>query len=137
MRVLALDYGAARCGRAVSDPTGTLVRPLTAVARPDSEAGLSEIIASIAEHGADLVLVGLPRLTSGNEGAQAAATRAFAGRLAALVSVTIELFDERFTTRLAKSSIAAGATADEDSLAAAHLLEEYLESRASRPGDSV
>jgi putative Holliday junction resolvase len=127
MRVLALDHGSARCGCALSDPTGTLVRPLGAIARPDSDAGRAQILELVAEHGVDLVLVGLPRLQSGEEGGQAAAARAFAGRLAAATDVPVELYDERFTTRMAQASIAEGAASDEDSLAAAHLLEEYLE----------
>lgn len=81
-----------------------------------------------------MVLVGLPRLPSGVEGAQAAAARSFAGRLRAKINaleiaVPIELYDERFTTRMAQASIHEGATADEDSLAAAHLLEEFIAQR--------
>jgi putative Holliday junction resolvase len=127
MRVLALDHGTARCGCAVSDPTGTLVRPLGAVAKPDSKAGRARIAKLVSDHDAELVLIGLPRLQSGEEGGQAAAVRAFAGRLAAEIDVPIEFYDERFTTKLAQASLAAGAVSDEDSLAAAHLLEEYLE----------
>lgn len=130
MRVLALDHGGARCGCAVSDPTETIVTPLTAIADPDSTAGLSALKALIAEQRPDAVVVGLPLLTSGREGAQAAAARSFAGRLRAACELPVELFDERFTTRMARSSIVAGARSDEDSLAAAHLLEAYLENRA-------
>lgn len=131
MRVLALDHGSARCGCAISDPTGTLVRPLGAVKKPDSKDGRAQLVAMIAEHDAELVLIGLPRLQSGEEGEQAAAVRSFAGRLAAEIDVPVELYDERFTTKLAQASLAAGATSDEDSLAAAHLLEEYLEMNQS------
>jgi putative Holliday junction resolvase len=127
MRVLALDHGSARCGCAISDPTGTLVRPLGAVLKPDSNDGRAQIIALISEQEAELVLIGLPRLQSGEEGEQAASVRSFAGRLAAAIDVPVEFYDERFTTKLAQASIAAGAASDEDSLAAAHLLEEYLE----------
>ncbi len=126
MRALALDHGSARCGCAVSDPTGTVVTPLSVIERPDSKEGLSAIAALVADHAAELVLIGLPRLQSGEEGAQAAAARSFAGRLAAKIDSEIVLYDERFTTRLAQASIAEGATSPEDSLAAAHLLEEYL-----------
>lgn len=131
MRVLALDHGSARCGCAISDPTGTLVRPLGAVKKPDSKAGRAQLVALISEHEPELVLIGLPRLQSGEEGEQAAAVRSFAGRLAAETDVPVEFYDERFTTKLAKASQAAGATSDEDSLAAAHLLEEHLEMNRS------
>ena len=127
MRVLALDHGSARCGCAISDPSGTLVRPIGAVKKPDSKEGRAQIVTLVSELEAELVLIGLPRLQSGEEGEQAAAARSFAGRLAAEIEVPVELYDERFTTKLAQASLAAGATSDEDSLAAAHLLEEYLE----------
>lgn len=132
MRVLALDHGAARCGCAISDPTGTIVSPLPIVAKPDSAHGREQLAAIVRDQDVELVLVGLPRLQSGEEGAQAAAARAFAGRLAAMIDIEVKLYDERLTTRMAQASIADGATAAEDSLAAAHLLEEYLENEASR-----
>lgn len=127
MRVLALDHGSARCGVAVSDPTGTIVTPLDVVRRPDSNDGRAELVRLIAEREIELVVVGLPRLQSGEEGAQAAAARAFAGRLAASTEMPVQLYDERFTTRMAQASRADGATSAEDSLAAAHMLEEFLE----------
>ncbi|MGK2879137.1 MAG: Holliday junction resolvase RuvX [Solirubrobacterales bacterium] len=131
MRVLALDHGSARCGCAISDPSGTLVRPIGAIKQPDSKDGRAQLVALIAELEAELILIGLPRLQSGEEGEQAASVRSFAGRLAAEIDVPVEFYDERFTTRLAQASLAAGATSDEDSLAAAHLLEEYLEMNRS------
>lgn len=124
--MLALDHGAARCGCAVSDPTGTIVTPLSVVQRPDSGPGLTEIERLVKHHDAELVLIGLPLLQSGESGAQAAAVRSFAGRLGGRIDVPVELFDERFTTQMAQSSLAEGAASDEDSLAAAHLLEDYL-----------
>ncbi len=133
MRALALDHGSARCGCAISDPTGTIVTPLAVVERPDSKHGLSEIAALVEDQGAEVVVVGLPRLQSGEEGAQAAAARSFAGRLAAKIDSEVVLYDERFTTRLAQASVAEGATSPEDSLAAAHLLEEYLATSQSTP----
>jgi putative Holliday junction resolvase len=126
-RVLALDYGRARCGCAVSDPTGTLARPLEAVADPCSEGGLAEIFRLAAEHEAERIVVGLPVSLSGEEGAQAAEARAFAERLAQALSIPVETFDERFTTRLAQST---PGRAPEDSRAAAHLLESYLARRS-------
>lgn len=124
MRVLALDYGTARCGCAVSDPTGTVVRPLPVLETPDPEAA-----ARLArEHAVDAVVVGMPVGLSGEEGAQAALTREFAGALAPLLDVPVETWDERFTTRLAERSAREGAGAEQDSLAAAHLLESYLHS---------
>jgi putative holliday junction resolvase len=125
MRVLALDYGSARCGVALSDPTGTVATPLTAVARPASRRGLAELARLVSERDVDLVVIGLPLTLRGEEGAQADKARAFAARLAARIDPAVELYDERLTTRQAER---AGGAADLDSRAAAHLLEAYLAS---------
>jgi len=123
MRVLALDHGAARCGCALSDPTGTIATPLGVVERPDTRRGLARVAALVSEHGVERVLVGLPLTLRGDEGEQAARARAFADRLEARLSIPVELHDERLTTRQAERT---GGAADEDSRAAAHLLESYL-----------
>ena len=122
-RVLALDYGSARCGAAVSDPTGTLATPLAPVLRPDTRRGLQRIVALVAELEAARVVVGLPLSLSGEDSAQTLQTRAFVQRLRDRLNVPIETYDERFTTKLARRS--GGATA-EDSRAAAVLLEGWL-----------
>jgi putative Holliday junction resolvase len=124
MRVLALDYGSARIGCAVSDPSGTLVRPVAVIERAD----VREVLRVAEELGAERVVVGLPLNMDGTEGAQAQATRAFCEQLGAVLSVPVETYDERLTTRMAQASRRAGAGAAEDSLAAAHLLEAYLAS---------
>ncbi len=123
MRVLALDYGSARCGCAVSDPTGVVATPLDPIAAPASKRGLGRLRALVAELGAELVVVGLPVALSGGDSAQTAQTRAFAGALQRALPVPVELYDERFTTRLAER---VGGRASEDSRAAAHLLEGWL-----------
>jgi putative holliday junction resolvase len=123
VRVLALDYGSARCGVAVSDPSGTLATPLEPVLRPATRAGLARLVALVGELGAERVVVGLPLSLAGGDSAQTRETRAFADRLRAAVSVPVELYDERFTTSLAQ---AAGGSAALDSRAAAVLLDEWL-----------
>jgi len=130
--VLALDYGTARCGCAVSDPTGTLVTPLAAVAPPDP-ARIAEVA---AEHGVDRVVVGLPVTPGGEEGAQARLSRDFAAELGDLLEVPVETYDERLTTKMADRTAREGARADRDSLAAAHLLETYLAAQAA-PGSEA
>jgi putative Holliday junction resolvase len=129
-RVLALDHGSARCGVAVSDPTGMLATPLPAVERPETERGLAELAELARSTGAERVVVGLPRTMAGEEGPQAAAARSFAGRVARVVDVPVELHDERLTTRQAQRS---GGDADEDSRAAAHLLESWLATHQAPP----
>jgi putative Holliday junction resolvase len=127
VRVLALDYGAARCGAAVSDPSGTLATPLDVVEAPGSDQGLKALVQLVSSKGVERVVVGLPIGLSGREGAQAREARAFADRIEKLLPVPVETYDERFTTRLARRTPGRG---DEDSRAAAHLLESYLRARA-------
>ena len=122
-RILALDHGSARCGCAISDPSGTLATPLPVVERPDSKKGLAALARLVEEQDAGRVIVGLPLTLAGEHGQQAEAARAFAERLDRRVNVPVELHDERLTTRLAERTGGAG---DEDSRAAAHLLESYL-----------
>ena len=130
MRVLALDYGSARCGCAISDPTGTIVTPIEAVERPATRRGLARLRALVSDREAELVLVGLPLSLDGGESEQTRETRDFARRLATALGerVPVELHDERFTTRLAqRSALGAGSPrTSEDSRAAAHLLESWL-----------
>jgi putative Holliday junction resolvase len=122
-RVLALDYGEARCGVAISDPTGTLATPLEAVEQPGSRRGLERLARLVRNEHAERVVVGLPLTLAGEEGEQATLTREWAARLGELVSVPVELHDERLTTRQAEQT---GGGADADSRAAAHLLESWL-----------
>ena len=137
MRVLALDYGKARCGVAVSDPSGTLATPLEPIVRPGTKVGLRQVAALAHELGAERIVVGLPVSLSGGDSAQTRETRQFADRLGAVTRVPIELYDERFTTSLAHR---AGGEASLDSRAAAVLLDEWLNVRraaADRGGSGV
>ena len=123
MKVLALDYGRARTGVAVSDPTGTIARPLCVVERAGSGKGLAQIAALIGEQDVERVVVGLPLTLRGERGDQARETQRFVEALSDATDVPVVMFDERFTTDLAQQT-----TADtpEDARAAAHLLSSYL-----------
>jgi putative Holliday junction resolvase len=123
VKVLALDYGRARTGVAVSDPTGTVARPLCVVERAGSGDGLARVAKLIADEEAERVVVGLPLTLRGERGEQAKETEAFVDALAARTDVPVVTFDERFTTDLAERTPARGA---EDARAAAHLLSSYL-----------
>jgi putative holliday junction resolvase len=128
VKVLALDYGAARTGVAVSDATGTIARPLGIVSRAATQDGLAEVRSLVLENEVERVVVGLPLTLRGERGAQALETEAFVEALRAAVDVPVETYDERFTTMLAERD---GGAADEDARAAAHLLESYLQSVSS------
>jgi putative holliday junction resolvase len=123
MRVLALDYGSARCGVALSDPTGTLATPIAVVERPATRKGIAALAALVRERSVERVVVGLPLGLSGADTPQTSEARAFAARLSDALDVPVDLYDERFTTRIAGR---AGGHAHEDSRAAAVLLEDWL-----------
>lgn len=130
MRVLALDYGSARCGCALSDPTGTIVTPLEAVRRPSTRRGLDAICALVREREVEQVVVGLPLSLRGEDTAQTGEAREFAATLAARLgeTVPVSMYDERFTTRIAARMH--DAATSEDSRAAAVLLEGWLTTRS-------
>jgi len=123
MRVLALDYGSARCGVALSDPTMTLATPVGAIERPATRKGFARLLAFAREREVGRVVVGLPLGLSGDDTAQTTETRAFAARLHEALGLPVDLYDERFTTRIAERT---GGRADEDSRAAAVLLEDWI-----------
>lgn len=131
MRVLALDYGSARCGVAVSDPTGVLATPLEPVLKPAGRKGMGKLLALVREFEAERVIVGLPLSLSGGDSAQTREARAFASVLEKrLDNIPVEVYDERFTTRLAQRDGDAGSQpprTSEDSRAAAHLLSSWLD----------
>jgi putative holliday junction resolvase len=129
MRILALDYGSARCGAALCDPSETVVTPIEPVARAATKAGIGALAALVATREVEYVVVGLPLSLRGTDTAQTAETRAFAERLARRLGprIPVALHDERLTTRLAQRD--PSQTAAEDSRAAAHLLEDWLATR--------
>jgi putative holliday junction resolvase len=136
MRVLALDYGSARCGCALSDPSGTIVTPIEAVARPATKRGFARLRELVREREVERVIVGLPLSLAGTDTEQTRETRAFASELSQRLGegIPVEMYDERFTTRMAQqmhgTGRSGGFAASEDSRAAAHLLESWLASRS-------
>jgi putative Holliday junction resolvase len=118
MKVLALDFGSARTGVAVSDPTGTLARPVGVVEKAATESGLDSLVVVIEREAPERIVVGMPITLRGEHGEQARETAEFVETLRARVGVPVETFDERFTSVLAGG---------DDAKAAAHLLSSYLE----------
>jgi putative Holliday junction resolvase len=130
VKVLALDYGAARTGVAVSDETGTIATPVTVVARAATPAGLETLRTIVKEHQVEHVVVGLPLTLRGERGHQANETDDFVEALRTALDVPVETYDERFTTAIAAGS---PGEAPEDARAAAPLLESYLAWTSARP----
>jgi putative Holliday junction resolvase len=136
VKVLALDYGSARTGVAVSDPTGTVARPLGVVEAAGTEQGIARLVELAHEHGVERVVVGLPVTLRGERGAQAEETDRFVELLRQALDLPIESFDERFTTKLARQTTVGRAKrppVPEDAVAAAHLLASYLTWKSARP----
>ncbi len=135
MKIIALDYGAARTGVAVSDPSGLLARPLGVVERVGAPRGTARLLAILDAERPDLVLVGLPLLADGTRGRQAEAALAFVGRLRKECDIPIETEDERYSTRIAERK---GGRAALDARAAAVFLQDRLDrdARAGRAAPS-
>jgi len=128
MRILAIDHGNARAGCAICDPTETISRPLGVVEPPDP----AEVVRVAEDEGAELIVVGVPVSLDGVEREQAKAAREFANALRERTQVGVETYDERLTTRMANESARSGAGAPPDALAAAHLLDSFMQARAAR-----
>jgi putative Holliday junction resolvase len=122
LKVLAVDYGSARTGLAVSDPTGTVARPLGVVEQVRKPGGFDRLLDVIRDERPEEIVVGLPLTLRGEHGEQARETERFVESLRSAVDVPVETYDERFTSVLADG---------DDARAAAHLLTSYLEWRAS------
>jgi putative Holliday junction resolvase len=137
MRVLALDYGSARCGCALSDPSGTIVTPIEVVSRPATKRGFARLRELVREREVERVIVGLPLSLAGTDTEQTRETRSFANELSQRLGagIPVEMHDERFTTRIAQRIDGADGKGarfktGQDSRAAAHLLESWLASKS-------
>lgn len=138
MRALGLDLGSRRIGVAVSDRDGRVATPCAVVQRTkDAQRHRREIVELVAEFEAEVVVVGLPLSLDGSEGPAAQEARAEIERLAALVKVPIETYDERFTTVTAHDQLAAAAVPGRkrrqmiDQVAAAVMLQAWLDAQVA------
>ena len=135
MRIMAIDYGDARTGVAISDATGLLAGFTTVIHSRKSEQVLEELAALIAAHGADELVMGFPRNMDGTEGLRAELYRDFAARLAERTGMEVHLWDERRTTIEAHQILHASGKKmknhkkNVDAVAATLILEGYLSRR--------
>jgi putative Holliday junction resolvase len=143
VRALGLDVGERRVGIAISDPTGTVVRPLETLVRGSREEDFAAIAALIAEHNVELVVVGQPLSLDGSEGPQARRISRYAQRLEDRITVPIVFWDERYTTVAAEEIMLQNrskrkrrrsrAESGVDAVAAAVILQSYLDSQDRGP----
>jgi putative Holliday junction resolvase len=138
MRTLALDYGSQRIGLALSDPTGTLARPLPFLPAKGDVKLAREIKALAEKEKVELILLGLPRHMNGSLGEAAAKVQAFALELAKATTVPLKLIDERLSTVQASRQLheagkdSRAQRGQIDSEAAAVLLQGYLDAKSFR-----
>lgn len=141
--ILALDLGQKRIGVAVSDPGRKLALPLTTIAHVNRDADLRAVAALAAEQGAGLIVLGLPRRTDDSEGPEAQKARRFGQRLQRFLGLPVVYVDEWETTaEVHQRLIAVDVSRDKrrqvvDKLAAALILERYLEGRGVEPPDGA
>lgn len=132
MRIMAIDYGDARTGIAISDALGLLAGTTTVIHSRNAEKTAEEIARLTREHGVERLVMGFPRNMDGSEGPRAELYRAFAARLAEVTGLTPVLWDERRTTIEAHQILSAGNYHGKkrkntvDAVAASLILEGYL-----------
>jgi putative Holliday junction resolvase len=139
-RLLAVDWGERRIGLALSDETRTLAQPLaTLTRRTGKRFPMREFLTLLERHSVTGVVVGLPLDQEAAEGDAATAARALAAEIARTSGKPVELWDERLTTARALQAVremegtTRGRKDDVDALAAAVLLQHYLDARRGRP----
>lgn len=133
MIILAVDLGKARTGLAICDKTMFLASPLCVIEEWNRERLAEKVKAEAEKHGAELIVVGLPRNMDGSEGESAKGAREFAGMLEQLTSLPVKMQDERCTTMIAHRYLSdnnvRGKKRKEsvDAAAAAVILQTYLD----------
>jgi putative holliday junction resolvase len=137
-RVLGVDPGTRRIGIAVSDPTGTVARPLSWIPAEPEATVVDRLVELVREQEAEELVVGLPWRMDGSQGPEAHAARQLAGRLRKATGLPVTLVDERLTSVAAERAlISAGEKRARrrqlsDQVAAALILQGHLDSRDRR-----
>ena len=132
MRIMAIDYGDARTGVAISDPTGLLAGYTTVIHSRREEQVLDSLTELARQHGVDELVMGFPRNMDGTEGPRAELCRAFAAGLEERTGLEVRLWDERRTTIEAHQILHASGKKMKvhkktvDAVAATLILEGYL-----------
>jgi putative Holliday junction resolvase len=134
--LLAVDWGERRIGLALSDESQSVAHPfITLIRRPGKRFPMRPLLAAVREHAIVGVVVGLPLEADGSEGAAATAARALSADIARRSALPVALWDERMTTARVLQAVremggtTRGRKGDLDALAAALLLQHYLDAR--------
>ncbi|MEQ2455356.1 Holliday junction resolvase RuvX [Flavonifractor hominis] len=138
MRIMAIDYGDARTGVAISDPTGLLAGYTTVIHSRKAEVVVAELVRLAEEYSVDELVMGFPRNMDGTEGPRAELYRAFAAQVEAACGRKPVLWDERRTTVEAHNILHASGKKmkqhkkNVDAVAATLILEGYLTFKRAR-----
>jgi putative Holliday junction resolvase len=138
VRILGLDVGDRRIGLAISDPNGQVAVPLRTLHRTAQDGAVEAIAALVAEENVEAIVVGLPLRMDGSAGSQAESVEEFVRQLLPAVNVPVTLWDERLSTVQAEQLLRRDGPpsrkrkAEQDALAAAIILQGYLDSRPER-----
>jgi putative holliday junction resolvase len=142
-RLLAVDWGDVRIGLALSDESQIIATPLeTLVRRPGKRFPMPRFLELVAQHAPVGIVVGLPLTPEGDEGESAAGAREVAHAIGRRTGLPLDLWDERMSTARALAAIreqggsTRGRREDVDALAAAVVLQHYLEARRGRKGEA-
>ena len=139
MRIMALDVGDSRIGVALSDPLEMLASPLTIIKRLNEASDVRSIVNLVNENKAGRLIVGLPLSLSGEAGMQAQKVKDFAEKLVSVLSIPLEMVDERFSTVMAREYMRETGKKNrfkkkDDAVAAAVILQSYLNEASARRG---
>jgi putative Holliday junction resolvase len=133
-RVLGVDWGEKRIGIALSDESRSIAQPLTTLTRRTGKRfPMRDLLSLATEHAVTGVVVGLPLEADGSDGEPAAAARALAADIGRVAALPVTLWDERMSTARALKTVqelggsTRGRKGDVDALAAAILLQHYLD----------
>lgn len=138
VKIMAVDLGVARTGLAICDESETLASPLTTVCERRDEPRLEKVAEQIRAHGAAAVVVGHPKNMDGTCGESAERAERFADALREKTGLPVTLWDERLTTVSAHGYLnetdirGKKRKAVVDTVAAAIILQNYLDSRRAR-----
>lgn len=133
MRILGLDVGEKTIGAAVSDPLGWTAQGLKTILRRGKKQDLDAIAELLQEYACEKIVIGLPRRTDGSFGPEAEGVEKFRRRLAGVFRLPVDIWDERFTTKIADQVLIAGDVRRRrrkdvvDKLAAVIILQSYLD----------
>ena len=138
MRILCLDVGDRKIGLSLSDRTGSIAQGLKLVRRSGDEQDVKELEQIVADHGVEMIVVGLPKNLDGSVGARARAVMELAGQIEKTLRIPVVTWDERFSTNEAHRVFDSAGMSQKkrkpflDVIASQIILQGYLDAQKGR-----